>query len=148
MWESSFSVAPLFAVVLPRCVCHTYLLPSLSRSYVFDIKAVRKITKGTEKPVYPSDQSGKLSRRQWLTAHRGWHKAPLLGEMSSAAAEIELNCWEGDAGGAQVVERGTAQGQSAPRSFWAYLLTWRCCLGMGKLRQRSGAALSRQLWAV
>lgn len=62
MWESFSLVAQLFAVVLPYCVCYMHLLPSLSQNYVFDIKAVRRITKGTKKPVYPSDQSGKLSR--------------------------------------------------------------------------------------
>lgn len=51
----------LTAVVLPCCVCYMYLLSSLSQSYVFDIRAVRKITEGTEKPVYPSDQSRKSS---------------------------------------------------------------------------------------
>lgn len=61
VWESSSLVTQLFAVVLPYCVCYMYLLPSLSQHYVFDIEAVEKITNGTEKPVYPSDQSGKLS---------------------------------------------------------------------------------------
>lgn len=94
VWESCSSAVQRSAVVLPCCVCHTYLLPSLSQSYVFDIKAVRKITKGTEKPVYPSDQSGKLSWWPWLAAHRRWHKASLLGEVSSAA-EAELTCGGG-----------------------------------------------------
>lgn len=146
MWESSsFS---LTAVVLPCCVCYMYLLSSLSQSYVFDIRAVRKITEGTEKPVYPSDQRGKSSWLQWLTARGGWHKASLLGEMSSAAAEIDLNCWW-----REMLEEHSWWREAQPRgnqplSHFGYFLAWRCCLGMGKLRQCSGAEQFRQLWAV
>lgn len=130
------------AVMLLHCLLYVFIAKLIS-GLCIDIKAVVNITKGTwtllTAPVYASEQSGKLFQARWLTVFRLWHKASLLGETSSATAEVEL-LPQGDAGAAHTVERGPAWGNL---SFWGYFPAWRCCLGMAKFRQCGGAAQSK-----
>lgn len=121
--------------MLLHCVYYMYLLPSLSQSYVFGIKAIVNITKGT---CLCLRAKWKVISTTMADSTQGMAQSSLLGEMSSAAAEIELLA-QGDTGAAQPVERGPAWGNL---SFWGYFPAWRCCLEMGKFRQYSGAAHS------